>query len=119
MEQQMKRLKVIQCEGHGQGSCKRCLDNGKWNRMWMPFLYKIDGLDGCYCWECVKELDDQKDVAFVISASVAHARWVVYRDDGDCRCSNCDTYYEDNGETIPDYWNYCPHCGAKMDKTGN
>lgn len=46
---------IIQCEGEGQGECRRCSSNGKWNRQWMCFLYKIKGLDGCYCEECVEE----------------------------------------------------------------
>lgn len=52
----IKSDKVHQCSGDGQGSCKRCADNGKWNRNWMCFLYKIDGLDGCYCDKCVEEI---------------------------------------------------------------
>lgn len=52
----MKNLKVTQCKGEGLGSCKRCSDNGIWNRNWMCFLYKIEGMKGCYCSKCVKEL---------------------------------------------------------------
>ena len=48
---------VKQCSGDGQGSCKRCQEKGIWNKLWMCFLYKIDGLDGCYCENCVKELN--------------------------------------------------------------
>lgn len=51
-------MKVTQCKGEGRGQCKRCMDNGKWNRAWMCFLYKIDGLEGCYCRECVKKLQE-------------------------------------------------------------
>ena len=29
--------------------------------MWMCFLYKIDGLDGCYCSDCVKEIEKEMD----------------------------------------------------------
>lgn len=47
------------CEGEGLGSCKRCEEKGKWNRQWMCFLYTIEGLDGCYCYECAKELEEQ------------------------------------------------------------
>lgn len=54
-------IKIRKCTGEGQGSCKRCSDNGKWNRTWMCFLYKIDGLPGCYCWECVKKLGEQNE----------------------------------------------------------
>ncbi len=42
------------CKGNGFGSCKRCLDNGKWSHLWMEFLYKIEGYDGCYCYDCLK-----------------------------------------------------------------
>lgn len=49
-------MKVTKCKGEGQGSCKRCSDKGKWNRMWMCFLYKIEGYEGCYCADCVKEI---------------------------------------------------------------
>lgn len=53
---------VKQCSGDGQGSCKRCQEKGIWNKLWMCFLYKIDGLDGCYCEDCVKEiLSEEKD----------------------------------------------------------
>ena len=52
----MKKYKVIHCTGQGQGSCKRCEDKGIWNRTWMCFLYRIEGLNGCYCEKCVKEI---------------------------------------------------------------
>ena len=50
------KIKVSKCKGEGAGSCKRCTDRGKWNQNWMCFLYKIDGLDGCYCGDCVEEI---------------------------------------------------------------
>ena len=53
-------LKVTQCKGEGQGSCKRCADKGIWNRTWMCFLYKIEGYEGCYCGDCVKEIQAEK-----------------------------------------------------------
>lgn len=49
-------MKITKCTGEGQGSCKRCTDKGKWNRMWCCFLYKIEGYEGCYCSDCVKEI---------------------------------------------------------------
>lgn len=49
-------LKITKCTGEGQGSCKRCTDNGKWNRMWMCFLNKIEGYEGCYCNDCTEEI---------------------------------------------------------------
>jgi hypothetical protein len=51
---------MTECTGEGQGSCKRCSDNGRWNRTWMCFLYKIEGLEGCYCRDCVKEIQNEK-----------------------------------------------------------
>lgn len=48
--------KITQCKGEGQGSCKRCLNNGKWNKTWMCFLYKIEGYEGCYCPDCIKKI---------------------------------------------------------------
>lgn len=55
-------LKVTRCTGEGQGSCKRCTDNGKWNRTWMCFLNKIEGYDGCYCNECTKKILKDKQI---------------------------------------------------------
>lgn len=55
-------MKVTQCTGEGQGSCKRCSDKGKWNRIWCCFLYKIEGLEGCYCSDCVKEIISEREL---------------------------------------------------------
>ena len=52
----LKKVKATCCEGEGQGSCKRCVDKGIWNRMWMSFLYKIEG---CYCAKCVDEIMEE------------------------------------------------------------
>lgn len=52
----MSHLKIKRCKGEGQGSCKMCTDNGKWNRNWMCFLYEIEGHEGCYCSECAKKI---------------------------------------------------------------
>lgn len=49
-------MKIAQCQGEGQGSCKRCDDKGIWNRQWTCFLYKIEGQEGCYCEKCIKEI---------------------------------------------------------------
>lgn len=58
----MKQLKVTQCSGEGHGSCKRCNDKGKWNMSWMCFLYRVEGLEGCYCTECIKEMEGEDEV---------------------------------------------------------
>ena len=52
-------MQIKNCEGEGQGSCKRCEDEGKWNRHWMCFLYKIEGLPGCYCKKCVDKIVEE------------------------------------------------------------
>lgn len=45
---------------------------------------------------------------------VRHGKWipVTY---GDCRCSICGNAYGLCGGLMGDY-NYCPGCGARMDK---
>lgn len=63
----MNQLKVTRCVGEGQGSCKRCSDSGKWNRMWCCFLYKIEGYEGCYCADCVKEIHHNADTIEAIA----------------------------------------------------
>lgn len=55
----MKELKVTQCQGEGQGECKRCKEIKGWNRMWTCFLYRIDGYDGVYCRDCVKAIREE------------------------------------------------------------
>lgn len=52
----MNNLKITKCEGEGQGTCKMCNDNGKWNRQWMCHLFKAEGYGGCYCLDCVKKI---------------------------------------------------------------
>ena len=54
-------IKVTRCKGEGQGSCRRCANNGRWNRNWMCFLYKIEGFDGCYCIDCVNKIRKEMD----------------------------------------------------------
>lgn len=63
----MREIIVSQCSGEGQGSCKRCEDKGKWNRIWMSLLSEIafeengnkTTLEGCYCSDCVKEIEKE------------------------------------------------------------
>ena len=47
---------ITKCKGEGHGQCLGCLMKGKWNMNWLCFLYKIPGLDGTYCFDCVKEI---------------------------------------------------------------
>ena len=50
---------------------------------------------------------------------IKHGHWIVYQDEGTALCSNCRIVFEDRGDTIPDYWYFCPKCGAKMDGDSN
>ena len=45
-------------------------------------------------------------------APVVHGKWV-----NDIQCSNCGWYMEDDVTISPMmvFFDYCPHCGAKMD----
>ena len=54
-------MTITKCQGEGQGTCRRCADKGKWNRSWMCFLYKIEGIEGCYCRNCVAEIAEGQD----------------------------------------------------------
>jgi hypothetical protein len=54
-------MKITQCKGEGQGSCRRCTDRGKWNVHWMCFLYKIEDYEGCYCRDCIKEIQAESE----------------------------------------------------------
>jgi hypothetical protein len=49
-------LKITRCTGNGQGECTRCKQLKGWSREWMTFLYKIEGRDGLYCGDCVRQI---------------------------------------------------------------
>lgn len=51
----MKQIKVTRCTGEGQGECKRCKQTKGLNRIWMRY-YEVEGCDGLYCYDCVKEI---------------------------------------------------------------
>lgn len=73
----MSNIKVTKCKGEGQGSCKMCSDNGKWNRNWMCFLYEIEGYDGCYCSDCVEKIissEMKKVVVYPVSSMTLQQR---------------------------------------------
>lgn len=53
-------LKISNAIGNGQSQCKGCAEKGKWNWNWTSFLYKIEGKDGCYCWQCVMEMQEKE-----------------------------------------------------------
>ena len=50
--------KIIKAEGHGQSSCYKYKQEGRWSLSWTSFLYKIknDNYEHLYCWECANKL---------------------------------------------------------------
>lgn len=48
----------------------------------------------------------------VDAVPVVHGRWEILDFAGYMRCSVC-------GQIMDGYYNYCPHCGAKMDGDKN
>lgn len=40
--------------------------------------------------------------------------WIIDEDEGLCKCSYCESEYNEDGQNIPFYWSYCPNCGAIM-----
>ena len=88
-------MEVTQCQGEGHGSCRRCTNKTGWNMSWMCFLYKIKGLNGCYCGECVKEIRE-----------MAH----------NGICPNCGSSMEMIGV---EQGLQCDTCGFKYDALGN
>lgn len=54
-------IKATQCQGNGQGECKRCKELKGWGLNWTSFLYRIEGYEGQYCWKCVKEIEKEQN----------------------------------------------------------
>lgn len=52
-------------------------------------------------------------------APVVHGVWEIHTDEYDCeymKCSACnEEFYPIDEDTVDRPYNYCPHCGAKMD----
>lgn len=46
---------------------------------------------------------------------VKHGHWVIERGETVMHCNSCGWAYEYYGG-LEEEWNYCPHCGAKMDE---
>lgn len=55
-------------------------------------------------------------------APVVHGSWIAQEDwgmDTYYTCSACkEDFVTDDGTPTDNLWNYCPHCGAKMDGGG-
>lgn len=57
----MKEIKVTRCVGEGQGECKRCKELKGWGLNWTSFLYKIEGREGRYCFDCIKAIIEEEE----------------------------------------------------------
>ena len=57
---------VAKCKGEGHSSCRNCEKEGRYSRTWTCFLYRIKGLEGMYCWKCIKECSDTLKEAIII-----------------------------------------------------
>lgn len=53
-------------------------------------------------------IDIISDAPNIDVAPVVHARWI-----GNCMCSVC--HGSSNGWAVQQGYDFCPHCGAKMD----
>lgn len=73
----------------------------------------------------VWEEDNQTDMILAISslpaadvAPVRHGRWIPSDYTGDC-CYTCSECGFERDAYLLDVGNYCPNCGARMDKEDN
>lgn len=80
-------MKITKCTGEGQGSCKRCTEEGRWNQMWCCFLYKIEGYDGCYCANCVKKIVEEEKMK-LLNQYKCEICGTVYADKA--KCEECE-----------------------------
>lgn len=49
-------VEIKRAEGNGQAQCKGCKDKNKWRVQWVTQLYEVEGKEGLYCFDCVKEI---------------------------------------------------------------
>lgn len=49
---------------NGQSECKRCKEKGKYSLTWASFLYKIYNEEGFYCFDCIKEIEKERQVDY-------------------------------------------------------
>ena len=94
---------------------KRYLDYRKRSQREFPGYIQVD--DGLTISAMIMEscLDSLREAPAADVAPVTHARWIkngVY-----WSCSRCGRWQHERVE--PQWWNYCPHCGAKMDGGDN
>ena len=79
----------------------------------------------CCNYQCANTLDDLwvegRDCPHLVEVgSVVHAHWIEDHGWYSHHCSNCNRstkdYVREDGDLYDMIFNYCPNCGAKMDK---
>lgn len=82
----------------------RLIDADAIDKRYVPIAPVIEGDEVHYEW--VAFVEDINEQPTIDAEPVRHGKWVI--EDGHVCCSEC-------GEISKEY-NYCPHCGARMDK---
>ena len=52
---------VKRCVGDGLSICKRCRELAGYGVFWTSFLFEIEGYEGRYCSDCVREILKEKE----------------------------------------------------------
>lgn len=98
---------------------------------WYTINYKGEASQGAPCEEVAwyKATDIYRAIENapnIEAKEVVHGRWELHGNDDDCGCSyfcsNCHRSYDEDYFYVHGqyrHFNYCPHCGAKMDGDGN
>ena len=63
-----------------------------------------------------RAIDEIEDAPTVDAVEVVHGRWENM--DNDPKCSECGIFAVSDKHAVK-YYDYCPHCGAKMDGDEN
>lgn len=90
----------------------------------MTRLIDADALMEIYArYEFTSDMGDAMEILdnapTVDAVQVRHAHWIWKGDEGDSRfmCSECKCKeYVPTCMGVPDIWEYCPNCGARMDE---
>lgn len=54
-------MKITKAIENKPGNCIRCKSLGRWSLNWIAFMYKIEGKDGLYCWECARKIKEEEN----------------------------------------------------------
>lgn len=72
-----------------------------------------------YVYDTNAVLDSIDAQPAIDAVPVVHGRWVSDESDVLFHCSVCETQISTSWDyDCDEMWNFCPHCGAKMDQKG-